>query len=158
MANENLNKGGGYDNKNRPFTRDFSRQATPFDFTGYKISDWIQNEIDINTVHFADKFGKHIKDGGLTTSQIRNVFGEMRRIQMNGYISQKTSFLLLKPKLAYAVKRNENAGLKDFYNFFEIAYNSVDTKNDTNGPKHYKNMIELTEAVLAYHKYYGGKE
>jgi len=153
MSYENSNR-GGYDNRNR-FPQ---KQSNRFDFSEYKIKEWIQKEIDIDTVSFADKFGKSIQEGRMTTSQIRNIFGEMRRIQMNGYVSQKTSFLLLKPKLAYAVKRNEINGLRDFYEYFKIAYSSVDTKNDTDGTKQFKNMIELTETILSYHKFYGGKE
>jgi CRISPR-associated protein Csm2 len=129
-----------------------NRNYEPFTFEKHKITDWIKLGIIKDCIAFADEFGKKIKDGGLTTSQIRNVFGEMRRIQMYGYDNQKTSFILLKPKLAYAVKRNENNGLKDFFKFFDIAYKSVDSKD------HFKNMMDLTEAVLAYHKFHGGKE
>lgn len=125
---------------------------------GSKISDWITKGIDKDTIKFADDFGKQIKEGELTTSQIRIVFGEMRRIQMNGYKSQKTDFLLLKAKLAYAVKRHNKQGLRDFFKLFEKEYDAVDKDNDDNGEKHFKNMMDLTEAVLAYHKYHGGKE
>lgn len=125
---------------------------------GSKISDWITKGIDKDTIKFADDFGGQIANGGLTTSQIRIVFGEMRRIQMNGYKNQKTDFLLLKAKLAYAVKRHNKQGLTDFFKLFEKAYDAVDKDNDDNGEKHFKNMMDLTEAVLAYHKYHGGKE
>lgn len=125
-----------------------------------KINDWITKQIDDKTIEFADIFGKQIANSktGMSTSQIRNVFGEMRRIQMNGYTSQKPSFLLLKAKLAYAVKRNKNKGIEDFFRLFEIAYGDVDKQNDENGEKHFENLMNLMEAVLAYHKYHGGKE
>lgn len=122
------------------------------------IKKWVRNEIDKDTVTFADVFGKELKEGELTTSQIRIVFGEMRRIQLNKYVPEKTSFILLKPKLAYAVKRHNKKGLTDFYKFFSIAYDAVDTKDDENGAKHFGNMMQLMEAVLAYHKYHGGRE
>jgi CRISPR-associated protein Csm2 len=123
-----------------------------------KIQNWITNQIDENTIVFADGFGRQIADGGLTTSQIRIVFGEMRRIQMNGYKNQKTDFLLLKAKLAYAVKRHNKPGLTDFFKLFEKAYDAVNKNNDDIGEKNFKNMMDLTEAILAYHKYHGGKE
>lgn len=123
-----------------------------------QIKRWVTDKIDEDTIDFASEFGKQIADGGLTTSQIRIVFGEMRRIQMNDYLNQKTDFLLLKAKLAYAVKRHNKPGLTDFFKLFEIAYDAVDKNNDENGTKHFKNMMDLTEAVLAYHKYFGGKE
>lgn len=123
-----------------------------------KIQNWIANQIDEDTIKFADEFGNQIANGGLTTSQIRIVFGEMRRIQMNGYKNQKTDFLLLKAKLAYAVKRHNKHGLTDFFRLFEKAYDAVDKNNDDIGEKNFKNMMDLTEAILAYHKYHGGKE
>lgn len=122
------------------------------------IKKWIKTGIDSATVIFADDFGKQVASADLTTSQIRTVFGEMRRIQLNNYVPEKTSFILLKPKLAYAVKRHNKKGLTDFYKFFSIAYDAVDTSNDENGAKHFGNMMQLMEAVLAYHKYHGGKE
>lgn len=82
----------------------------------------------------------------------------MRRIQMKGFRNEITAFLLLKPKLAYAVKRNENYGLKDFFEFFKKCFDNVNTKDIKEGEKNFKNFMQLTEAVLAYHKYHGGKE
>lgn len=116
------------------------------------IQKWITHGIDKDTVVFADKFGKYIADNGLTTSQIRAAFGEMRRIQMNGYESLKTDFILLKPKLAYAVKRHKKEGLTKYFDFFSIGYEVVDSET------HFNNFMQLMEAVLAYHKFHGGKE
>lgn len=98
------------------------------------------------------------KSDSLTTSQIRIAFGEMRKIQMNTYLEYKTDFLLLKPKLAYAVKRHDKKGLTEFYKLFEMAYDSVNTKNDQEGSKHFENFMQIMEAILAYHKFHGGKE
>jgi CRISPR-associated protein Csm2 len=136
------------------------RQENTFNLEEYKsqIKNWIKNKVDKDSVKFANGFGEHIAKSGLTTSQIRIVFGEMRRIQMNEYINEKTAFILLKPKLAYAVKRHNSRGLTDFYKFFEIAYDIVDTNDDNTGSIHFENLMNLTEAILAYHKYYGGRE
>lgn len=136
------------------------RQEKHFNLQEFKnqIRHWIKTKVDKESVEFANGFGEHIARNGLTTSQIRNVFGEMRRIQMNEYINEKTAFILLKPKLAYAVKRHNSKGLTDFYNFFEIAYDQVDTSNDATGSVEFENLMNLTEAILAYHKYYGGRE
>jgi len=98
------------------------------------------------------------KDACLTTSQIRNVFGELRRIQLNGYVKEKTTFLLIKPKLAYAVKRHKKKGLDMFYKLFCDAYDAIDFSDDNKGEIHFKNLMNLMEAVLAYHKYHGGRE
>lgn len=121
------------------------------------IKKWIVTGIDKSTIVFSNYFGEFFARNGLTTSQIRIVFGELRRIQMNGYTKEKTSFLLLKPKLAYAVKRNKSNGLTKFYDFFSIAYDAVETEDNKIGEVHFINFINLFESVLAYHKYHGGQ-
>lgn len=122
------------------------------------ISFWVKNGINETSVQTADEIGKFLAGNKLTTSQIRNIFGEMRRIQMKGYINEKSSFLMLKPKLAYAVKRNDNSGTRSFFRVFCSGYDAIDKQNDKLGEKHFSNFMQLLEAILAYHKYHGGKE
>ena len=124
-----------------------------------QVRQWVRNGISKDTVTFANTFGQNIAQS-MTNSQIRNVFGEMRRIQMNGFLGkEKTAFILLKPKLAYTVKRfKEPYGLKEFFTLFSEGYDAVDTTNEDNGKKHFENFMHLMEAILAYHKYHGGKE
>lgn len=141
---------------------DFNVKALKDDFSSLQtksetIENWIKSGINKETIIFSFYFGKYFAENQLTTSQIRLIFGEMRRIQMNGYLKEKTGFLLLKPKLAYAVKRNKSTGLTKFYDFFSIAYGAVDTSNDQTGEHHFNNLINLFESVLAYHKYHGGQ-
>ncbi len=122
------------------------------------IFEWVKNGITEKTVEEADRIGKFLANNKLTTSQIRNIFGEMRRIQMRGYEKEKSAFLLLKPKLAYAVKRNDNEGIKEFYRIFCDGFDAVDKMNDEKGKEHFNNFMQILEAILAFHKYYGGKE
>lgn len=96
------------------------------------------------------------KGDALTTSQIRIAFGEMRKIQSNGY--EMSSFLMLKPKLAYAVKRHDKKGLNEFYKIFVWAYEAVNTRNSQEATRHFENFMQVMEALLAYHKFHGGKE
>lgn len=129
------------------------------------IQKWIKDGIDDDTVKKAFELGKLLvepsgkKDhNSLTTSQIRNVFGELRRIQLNGFKKEKTSFLLVKPKLAYAVKRHGKKGIQEFNMIFIAAYDAMDLKNDELAEKQFKNLMDIMEAILAYHKFHGGKE
>lgn len=154
MANQNFNQQHRDSNYRRPP----AQQAVAVDLNSYDFNKWIKSQIDKKTVKFADEFGAEIKEGGLTTSQIRTFFGEMRRIQMKGFENQKPSFFLLKPKLAYAVKRHDNKGMRSFYKLFEKVYELIDVDNVAEGEKNYKNMMEIMEAVLAYHKFHGGRE
>lgn len=96
-----------------------------------------------------DKQGnqKTISEKKLTTNQLRKFFGEVKRQQMIGYVGHETDFILLKPKLAYAVGRTDKGSkIKDFYWIMSTAIDCV--KNET----HFKNFIKFFEAVVAYHK------
>ena len=160
------NRPGGYQgrpdqNRGQQGGQSYQRDTVPvvdektnLDKQKSAIEGWVRDGIDKSTVEFADTFGKKVADDGLTTTQIRTFFGEMRRIQMNGYLSEKTSFILLKPKLAYAVKRHKKEGLTKFYNFFSIAYDAVDTTDNDKGVTQFGHVMNLLEAVLAYHKFY----
>ncbi len=119
--------------------------------------DWIKKGLDRDAVRFADKFGKIIshKFNGISTSQIRNVYGEMKRIQLKGFDNEKTAFLLLKPKLAYNAGRHKREGMQLFKEFFNKAYDLIEPGEK--GKKQYENLMLLMEAILAYHKAYGGK-
>ncbi len=152
-------QGAGYQGGNRGNDR---REDIAFDFNPWnqKIKTWISSEIDKDTIVFADGFGKNLKDNGLTTSQIRIAFGELRKIQMNGFWKEKPSFLLLKAKLAYATQRHKDKGkgVEEFYKLFSLAYDHINTNDETSGSKQFGNLMQLIEAVLAYHKFHGGKE
>lgn len=119
--------------------------------------EWITRQLDDESIGFAQQLGKSLAEGNLSTSQIRIVFGEMRRIQVQGFNREFTSFLMLKPKIAYAAKRDSNKGMAEFKNYIDQCWDSVDKKDAETGSIQFDNFMKLTEAVLAYHKSYGGK-
>ncbi|MDD2263202.1 MAG: type III-A CRISPR-associated protein Csm2 [Clostridia bacterium] len=115
----------------------------------------ITGKITTKTVEFAKEFGSYlgtdVKNGykievaKLTTNQLRKFFGEVKRQQMKGY--NETDFVLLKPKLAYAVGRTkEKSKITDFYEIMSIAIDEVKSE------AHFKNFIKIFEAIVAYHK------
>lgn len=121
----------------------------------------IREKVTAKTVDFAQRFGHHLgtdetamnqrtgkmqkTKGKLTTNQLRRFFGEVKRQQMQGY--NESQFVLLKPKLAYAVGRDKGATkIKDFYN---VMTNAIDMVKDE---KSFKNFIMVFEAIVAYHK------
>ena len=93
------------------------------------------------------------REGAMSNSQIRNVYGEVKRIQMSGdFENSKMSFYLLKPKMAYAYGRsNNNPGMKVFKGVFDQASSLVENE------KTFQNFCNLMEALLAYHRAFGGK-
>lgn len=120
----------------------------------------IQEKVTNATVKFAEKFGSYlaVRDDEaepLTTSQLRKFFGEVKRQQMIGY--NDTEFVMLKPKLAYAVGRAKQNGnrkrgqkIEDFYHVLANAIDHVESSSDK--PKAFKNFIIAFEAIVAYHK------
>lgn len=117
----------------------------------------LTQKVTSKTVDFAKEFGKHLgtddlnqkgkpKGNKLTTNQLRKFFGEVKRQQMQGY--NETDFVLLKPKLAYAVGRAKikDAKINDFY---FVMSDAIDRVKDERA---FKNFIQIFEAIVAYHK------
>ena len=130
---------------------------------------WIQEHLTDETVEWAKSFGEFLQkddfkahgSGPLTTSQIRKFFGELKRIQADP-VKYKNDIPLLKAKLAYAVGRDATSfkgivvhktKIKEFYEELEkgIGFIRLDHKEDI------VNFVKIVEAVVAYHKFYGGK-
>jgi len=105
-------------------------------------------------VDIAQTLGKYLKDRELKMAQIRRFFDAVRKldVQFNrGKDFSKDKVVLLKPKLAYAVGRN-----KEVWPLWKVVDPAI-----TGGSKSYddfKKLLWLIEAIVAYHKFYGGKE
>jgi CRISPR-associated protein Csm2 len=127
------------------------------DFIKEFDESWISDKITTTCITFSENFGKYLVDKGLTTSQIRNIFGEIKRIQLKGFENQKTDFLLLKPKIEYAAKRANKPATYKFKDILKLAIDAVDADNE-NAAKRYENFCDFVEAVLAYHKAFGGRD
>jgi CRISPR-associated protein Csm2 len=124
--------------------------------------DWIVSGIKEDAVIYAEQLGINLANERFTTSQIRNFYGELKRIQLNGIEKHKSSFHLLHPKLAYAAKRaekgiNKGKGANIFKQEILQAHKSV--RIDSEGfEKRFKNFCDLCEAILAFHKAHGGSD
>ena len=112
------------------------------------IGRWITNGADAEMIEFADKVAAYIAKE-MTASAIRNIYGEIKRIQMKNFGEQeRIAFLLLKPKVAYLVKRINKDGATFFKDIFNIAADNVKDE------KSYTNFCNFMEAIVAYHKVY----
>ena len=105
-------------------------------------------------VEWADKLGAIFKATGLTSSQIRNFFGVIRSIQQQGFSKsqQKRQFILLLPKIEYAAARANKLGMNGFRDVLKASIEAVGQDADN-----FQRFIEFFEAILAYHRAYGGK-
>lgn len=107
----------------------------------------------------AEKLGKELSKE-LTTSQIRNIFGEVRSIEQEVGLEEKTlplnvqrRLLMLKPKMAYQVGRfGNNDALSALVKTLSDAINLIG-----NDVRRFHTFVDLFEAILAYHRRYGGK-
>ena len=99
---------------------------------------------------FAEAIHKHV-----STSQIRNVFCNMKKMQMRTWDQTVyAQLLLMKPRLAYMSGRKpKNYQLK---NLKDVLTNAIDCVNE-NEEESFKNFCNFFEAILAYHKAHGGK-
>lgn len=126
-------------------------------------ASWIVNGLNQEAIKFAENFGRDLSRK-LSTSQIRNVFGEVRRIQMKGETSSFDSeLLLLKPKLAYAKARRSGVGrdaadaAEDLEKVLSSAIDAVFVGDQSKKFERFQNFANFFEAILAYHKALGGK-
>lgn len=140
------------------------------EFGKYK---WITEGMDEDGVKFANDFGLYLCDkrtpddkfvgrAAMTTSQIRNVFGEVKRIQAKAqgaanFQVYKSDFYLLRPKMAYAEARvlakTQDSRIKDFRKIMEFAHKEVKDSKEN-----FQRFVDFFEAILAYHKFYGGRD
>jgi len=130
------------------------------------------NLIDLS-VHFGELFAGdteiklgnnnriNIYESSIKTNQIRNFFAAILAIKNKvetmeefDFSKIETDILLLKPKIAYAAGRKKE--VTPFKDFVDELVEAV--KKSTNHEKAVKNFFSLIESVVAYHKFYGGKD
>lgn len=104
-------------------------------------------------VDISSKMGGYLSRN-LKTTQIRRFLDGIRKL--NGQFDRGKNFnkdlvILMKPKLAYAVGRNQD--IKPLMDILEPAI--------TAGAKTYidfKKLVALIEGIVAYHRYHGGRD
>jgi CRISPR-associated protein Csm2 len=121
------------------------------------------------TVRVANELGYNLaQKHKLSTSQIRNIFGTVRRIEMTwpeepeGAEEKKEAeqaqreLVLLKPKMAYQAKRAAEA--KPLAHVLSGAIDLV-MEGERVGIRRqrFQHLVDFFEAMLAYHKAHDGK-
>lgn len=98
----------------------------------------------------ATLLGEHYTRGGdrekLSSSQIRGILDHIQRLP--GY--EGKSVQLIRPKLAYAAGRH-GGKVKELQQVTDKAITMVDS------PESFENFKNFFEAIVAYHRYHGGK-
>ena len=119
-------------------------------------------------VTLADRVGDRLVGQSLTTSQMRNVFGTVRQIQMRWSSDPVQSYrdaVLLRPKLAYFAEREKRAkggksdGMETLQQILEPALKLLNKGEPDfkERERRFDHFVELFEAIVAYHKKHGGR-
>lgn len=126
------------------------------------LSDQDRQAIIINgdaelLVQRAQEIGEALQRAKLNSTQIRNVFGTVRQIQMSWPLyadeaAQTTAYRqlqLLKPKMAYQAARNR--AVEPLAGVLTPAIDDVRADRTR-----FQNFVDFFEAILAYHRAAGG--
>ena len=124
-----------------------------------ETSEAIQTLIEV-----AEKIGQYLVEKSVTTSQIRNIFGTARMIEQEVKtleddkplpIRVQRDLQMLRPKLAYQYgriqKRDEKEGMGALTGILSEAIALVGSD-----VRRFRNFMDFFEAILAYHRRYGG--
>ena len=97
--------------------------------------------------------------GSVTTSQLRNIFSEVKRIEVRLDIPDsdwESDLVMLRPKIAYntarTLQRTRNSRMKELREVLEKALSAVKDKDD------FLRFSKFFEGIIAYHKVHGGKD
>ena len=111
----------------------------------------------------SEQLGQSLKNAGLTTSQIRALFGEVRQIQAQWSMSDDQQQLayrrmvLLKPKMAYRARKERGKAVGDLVAVLDPALDEVMKEKGLKKQREaIQRFVDIFEAILAYHKAYGG--
>jgi len=110
-------------------------------------------------VDSAQQIGKDVARQ-LTTTQIRNIFGEVRRIEMNWTQNAQEAYrstVLLRPKLAYQARKERGRGVEELQKVLDPCIEIIqNASNEEERETYFRRFVDFFEAILAYHKAEGG--
>jgi CRISPR-associated protein Csm2 len=140
---------GGYPRDNH--------QEPGFQITKDDLTEILDGKNPSKMVSLAEKTAKKTLESKphLTTSQIRNIYGTVKKLDMIGDREDVLpKLILLKPKLAYAFGRNKDVqGLRILKDILSDSIDLVAEKKEVR----FQNFCRFFEAILAYHRAEGGK-
>lgn len=118
-------------------------------YFGDEYIDSILSGGEKNYNKYIDDLKNYIKKNkdGITTSQLRNIYSELKPI------TDPKELWKLRPKLAYVAGRSDKKGMKELAWLLDELIKNIGKDEE----KKLENFKDFFEAVIAYHKYFGGK-
>jgi CRISPR-associated protein Csm2 len=107
----------------------------------------VRGGINNEFIRWAEGFGQDIKF--VSTSQIRNIFGSVKKMEMTGSLD-RPALLMLKARLAYARARERK--LAKLEQEITAAIDAVDEAKPDQETERFRRFCQGFEAILAYHK------
>lgn len=151
MANQYYNKGGSHGNKpggdkSKPpkkTTAELAKEVVDTYFKGLENDLLSLSDITKIKSIFSglEDFIKEVSSG-LTTSQLRNVYGKILDAK------DLLKLQLIRPNLAYVAARNKDIKAKKVMAFIDFLIQKVDE------PEKHKSFNKVLEAMVAYHKFH----
>lgn len=101
-----------------------------------------------------ERIGKEFAENGVSTSQLRKVFGEIKRAENefkfeNDTEQAKKTLFLIKPHLAYAAARKE-----EMQDVKEKISKYMGLVMGDSSDEDMEMFFRIMEAIIAYHSYY----
>lgn len=131
-------------------------------------------------INCADRMGKKLKEMNLATHQIRSILGDIHMIEMtwpSSAAEAQRELRLLKPKLAYQSKKvKETLDGQDVFpveELREVICRVIDlvleqpdepeagervNAGETERHNSFRRLVSFFEAIVAYHRYHGGRD
>jgi CRISPR-associated protein Csm2 len=138
------------------YNRD-SQQESSYRVSKEDLKEILDGKNPSKMVSMAEEIAKKTLESKphLTTSQIRNIYGTVKKLDMLGEREDVLpKLILLKPKLAYVFGRNKDVqGLRILKDVLSDAIDLVAEKKDVR----FQNFCRFFEAILAYHRAEGGR-
>jgi CRISPR-associated protein Csm2 len=97
----------------------------------------------------AEELGEHMVNKGMTTSQIRKIFAEFKKLKFKDEGPYQAN--MKRAKLAYTAGRHKQ--VRDLQKVLDSALLEVGTDEQK-----YRRFVDFFEAIVAYHKRFDGKE
>lgn len=121
----------------------------------------VRNGIDKAFIEGADAYwaGNKKAREAITTTQIRNVFGTVKKMELTGTYNA-AQLLLLRPRLQWALARASRDNKPHFETFVAILENGINAVVEGTAAEQqekFNRFCQGFEAILAYHKAHGGK-